>query len=164
MFSILFPSSLCPLVQLVFNISFFYVQIDLSEIQKMQDHGMVSVDEIIVPKPTKRKPATAKLPKNHTQENNTNSAYEVNRPSKRSSKNEPSQIFQQQEKSTSDSLPDSSSGNEYRSLRRKYLMLEEESFHLGRETEEVQDAVKSLEEEKLSLLDELVVLEGLVDP
>ncbi|KVI08708.1 hypothetical protein Ccrd_012924, partial [Cynara cardunculus var. scolymus] len=85
-------------------------------------------------------------------------------PSKRSSKKEAPQTFQQQEKSNSDSLPDSSTGDEYRSLRRKYLLLEEESFNLGRETKDIQDAVNSLEEEKLSLLDELVVLEGLVDP
>ncbi|KAI3519068.1 hypothetical protein L1887_08067 [Cichorium endivia] len=123
----------------------------------MQDHGMVPVDETTLPKPTKRKPTTKKNPKNQTQENNTKG-------SKRSSKTEPPQNFQQQEKSTSDSLPDSSTGNDYRSLRRKYLLLEEESFNLGRETKEIQDSVKSLEEEKLSLLDELVVLEGLVDP
>lgn len=135
-----------------------------TEIQKMQDHGMVQVEETVVPKPTKRKPATQKLPKNQIQENNMKGVPEVIRPSKRSSKNEPHQIFQQQEKSTSDSLPDSSTGNEYRSLRRKYLLLEEERFNLGSETREIQDAVKSLEEEKLLLLDELVVLEGLVDP
>ncbi|KAI3704464.1 hypothetical protein L1987_74684 [Smallanthus sonchifolius] len=127
-------------------------------------HGMVPVEEKIVPKPTKRKPAARKLPKNQTQENNMQGAHEVTRPSKRISKTEPPQIFQQQEKSTSDSLPNSSTSNEYRSLRHKYLLLEEESFNLGRETKEIQDAVKSLEEEKLSLLDELVVLEGLVDP
>ncbi|KAK9071492.1 hypothetical protein SSX86_010061 [Deinandra increscens subsp. villosa] len=128
----------------------------------MQDHGMIPVEETIIPKQTKRKPAARKLPKNQTQENNMQGAPELIRPSKRTSKSESPQILQQQEKSTSDSLPDSS--NEYRSLRRKYLLLEEESFNLGRETKEIQDAVKSLEEEKLSLLDELVVLEGLVDP
>ncbi|KAI3747641.1 hypothetical protein L6452_10189 [Arctium lappa] len=129
----------------------------------MQDHGMVPVEETTVPKPTKRKPTTRKLLKNQTQENNVKGAHEVTRPSKRSSKKEAPQIFQQ-EKSNSDSLPDSSTGNEYRSLRRKYLLLKEESFNLGRETKDIQDAVNSLEEEKLSLLDELVVLEGLVDP
>ncbi|KAL3839526.1 hypothetical protein ACJIZ3_024117 [Penstemon smallii] len=67
----------------------------------------------------------------------------------------------QQERSTPDS---STSGNEYRALRRKYLMLEEESFGLGRELKEVEDDINTLEEEKLSLLDELVVLEGLIDP
>lgn len=71
----------------------------------------------------------------------------------------------QPERSIPDSVPDSStSGNEYRALRRKYLLLEEESFGLGRELKEVEDDIKTLEEEKLSLLDELVVLEGLIDP
>ncbi|KAI3747640.1 hypothetical protein L6452_10187 [Arctium lappa] len=137
--------------------------INTTEVQEMQDHGMVPVEETTVPKPTKRKPTTRKLPKNQTQENSVKGAHEVTRPSK-SSKREAPQIFQQQEKSNSDSLPDSSTGNEYRSLRHKYLLLEEESFNLGRETKDIQDAVNSLEEEKLSLLDELVVLEGLVDP
>ncbi|KAL1549626.1 hypothetical protein AAHA92_17705 [Salvia divinorum] len=71
----------------------------------------------------------------------------------------------QPERLIPDSVPDSSaSSNEYRALRRKYLLLEEEGFGLGRELKEVEDDVKTLEEEKLSLLDELVVLEGLVDP
>ncbi|GFQ07341.1 hypothetical protein PHJA_002878200 [Phtheirospermum japonicum] len=71
----------------------------------------------------------------------------------------------QPERLDSNSVPDSSaSGNEYRALRRKYLLLEEESFGLGRELKVVEDDIKTLEEEKLSLLDELVVLEGLVDP
>ncbi|KAL8211224.1 hypothetical protein R6Q57_005661 [Mikania cordata] len=137
--------------------------IDTTKEQIMQDHSMISAEETIIPKPTKRKPVARKLPKNPTQENNMQGAHEATRPIKRNSKSESPQIFQQ-EKSTSDSLPDSSTSNEYRSLRRKYLLLEEESFNLGRETKEIQDAVKSLEEEKLSLLDELVVLEGLVDP
>ncbi|XWS75541.1 hypothetical protein CRYUN_Cryun01aG0098900 [Craigia yunnanensis] len=85
--------------------------------------------------------------------------------SKRSLKNEISPIFQQPEISNSDSLPDSStSGNNYRSLRRKYLLLEEEGFALGKELKEVEDEVKALEDEKLALLDQLVVLEGLIDP
>lgn len=59
---------------------------------------------------------------------------------------------------------DSSSGNEYRALRRKYLLLEEDSFALEREIKEAEDEVKALEDEKLELLDKLVVMEGLVDP
>lgn len=91
-------------------------------------------------------------------------AQTVQKSSKRSLKNEPSVAFQQPERSNSDSLPDSSaSGNEYRALRRKYLLLEEESFALGSELKEVEDEVKTLEEEKLGLLDELLVLEGLID-
>ncbi|PWA89795.1 hypothetical protein CTI12_AA106220 [Artemisia annua] len=130
----------------------------------MQDHGMSQHEEKMAPNPIKRKPATQKLPKNQIQEINVYGSHEGIRPSKRSSKTEPPLIFQQPENSTSDSLPDSATGNDYRSLRRKYLLLEEESFNLGRETREIEDAVKSLEEEKLALLDELVVLEGLVDP
>ncbi|KAI3794428.1 hypothetical protein L1987_37060 [Smallanthus sonchifolius] len=79
-----------------------------------------------------------KLLKNKTQGNNMNLAHEVTHPSR-------------------------SSSNEYHYLRHKYLLLEEESFNLGRETKGIQDAVTSLEEEKLTLLDELVVLEGLID-
>ncbi|KAG8376897.1 hypothetical protein BUALT_Bualt09G0111900 [Buddleja alternifolia] len=78
--------------------------------------------------------------------------------------NEVSPLFQPEGLIT-DSLADSStSGNEYRALRRKYLLLEEESFGLGSELKAVEDDIKTLEEEKLSLLDELVVLEGLIDP
>ncbi|XP_010426722.1 PREDICTED: uncharacterized protein LOC104711695 [Camelina sativa] len=59
---------------------------------------------------------------------------------------------------------DSSPGNEYRALRRKYLLLEEDSFAVERELKEAEDDVKALEDEKLELLDKLVVMEGLVDP
>ncbi|XP_057955885.1 uncharacterized protein LOC131149455 [Malania oleifera] len=84
--------------------------------------------------------------------------------SKRSLMKDVSALLQQSEKS-SDSLPDTSTcGNEYRALRRKYLLLEEESFGLGRELREMEDEVKMLEDEKLALLDHLVVLEGLIDP
>ncbi|KAL5756457.1 hypothetical protein ACOSQ2_021203 [Xanthoceras sorbifolium] len=63
-----------------------------------------------------------------------------------------------QKRSNSDSLKDSSaSGNDYRALRRKYLLLEEESFVLGKELREAED-------EKVALLDQLVVLGGLIDP
>ncbi|KAL8545604.1 hypothetical protein ACS0TY_005655 [Phlomoides rotata] len=65
---------------------------------------------------------------------------------------------------TNEVSPAPDSGIEYRALRRKYLLLEEESFGLGRELKEVEDDIKNLEDEKLSLLDELVVLEGLIDP
>ncbi|CAL0321008.1 unnamed protein product [Lupinus luteus] len=55
-------------------------------------------------------------------------------------------------------------GNEYRTLRQKYLMLEDESFALGKELSDVEDEVKTLGDEKIALLDQLVVMEGLVDP
>ncbi|KAE8055948.1 hypothetical protein FH972_012756 [Carpinus fangiana] len=85
--------------------------------------------------------------------------------SKRNLKNEISTSSQQPERSNSNSLPDSStSGSEYRVLRRKYLLLEEESFALGAELREIENEVKTIEEEKLALLDQLLVLEGLLDP
>lgn len=85
--------------------------------------------------------------------------------SKRNLKNDLSPPFQQTDTSTPDSFPDASgSNNEYRMLRRKYLLLEEESFSLGRELSEVEAEVKTLEDEKSAILDQLVVLEGLIDP
>ncbi|KAK9285660.1 hypothetical protein L1049_024859 [Liquidambar formosana] len=131
-------------------------------------------DEVLTPKPRKKKSSSEKASLFQLQGNNVKGVQEVPRPlplktgqkaSKRSFQNESLPLFQQPERSTSDSLPDSStSGNEYRALRRKYLLLEEESFGLGRELREVEDEVKTLEDEKLALLDQLVVLEGLIDP
>jgi hypothetical protein len=54
------------------------------------------------------------------------------------------------------------SAEDYRVLRRKYLMLEEESFSLDKELAETDAEARVLEEEKSALLDQLVVLEGLV--
>lgn len=85
--------------------------------------------------------------------------------SKRSLKNDVSPPFQQTDTSTPDSLLDASgSKDEYRTLRRKYLLLEEESFSLGKELSEAEAEVKTLEDQKSALLDQLVVLEGLIDP
>ncbi|XP_059286957.1 uncharacterized protein LOC132040332 [Lycium ferocissimum] len=87
------------------------------------------------------------------------------KPTKRVPSNGVSPLFQYAEKSTPEFSTDTStSGNEYRALRRKYLLLEEESFALGKELREAEDEINALEDEKLTLLDELVVLEGLVDP
>lgn len=44
------------------------------------------------------------------------------------------------------------------------MMLEEENFALDNELRMEDEEIKALEEEKLALLDELVVLEGLVEP
>uniref|UniRef100_A0A5B6ZAW2 Uncharacterized protein n=1 Tax=Davidia involucrata TaxID=16924 RepID=A0A5B6ZAW2_DAVIN len=140
----------------------------------MQDPRMLPPEEALKPKPRKKKPSIQKASMFPMQGDNVKGVQELPRPlptqtkqkaSKRGLKREVSPLFQQPEKSTSDSLPDSStSGNEYRTLRRKYLLLEEDSFGLGGELREVEDEVKTLEDEKLALLDELVVLEGLVDP
>ncbi|KAL8133803.1 hypothetical protein AgCh_009026 [Apium graveolens] len=133
----------------------------------MQDQRMLSVDETAVPKPRVKKPSTKKS-KIQAEGNGVKMAQEHTKPGQKASKkglvNDISS-FQQPERSTSDSLPDSSSsGNEYRVLRRKYLLLEEESFGLESELREAENEVTDLEKEKLDLLDKLVVLEGLVDP
>jgi len=43
-------------------------------------------------------------------------------------------------------------------------MLEEENFALDKELSMEEEEMKALEDEKLALLDQLVVLEGLVEP
>ncbi|BFG39506.1 hypothetical protein CerSpe_257800 [Prunus speciosa] len=136
----------------------------------MQDPKMSLAEEFSNPKPRKKKPSTQKAPLFQLQGNDANGTPPLplkpgQKVSKRNFKNEVSPSFQQPERSNSDSLPDSStSGSGYRALRLKYLLLEEESFALGRDLREVEDEVKTLEDEKLALLDQLVVLEGLVDP
>lgn len=44
------------------------------------------------------------------------------------------------------------------------MMLEEENFALDKELSMEEEEIKALEDEKFVLLDELVVLEGLVEP
>ncbi|KAL6888826.1 hypothetical protein ACP4OV_009852 [Aristida adscensionis] len=83
----------------------------------------------------------------------------VQKPPKRSFKGEP-----HSDRGTPDSLPDSAPTDEYRALRRKYLMLEEENLMLDQQLSMEDEEIKALVEEKMALLDELVVLEGLVDP
>lgn len=128
---------------------------------------MLPVNEATIPKPRIKKPSTKKS-KIQSEGNGVRVVQKNVKPGEKLSKKGlmndfPS--FQQPERSTSDSLPDSSSsGNEYRVLRRKYLLLEEESFGLDSELKEAENEVTELENEKLALLDKLVVLEGLVDP
>ncbi|EOY04018.1 Uncharacterized protein TCM_019278 isoform 1 [Theobroma cacao] len=140
----------------------------------MQDPRMPPSEEDMNPKLWKKKSSTNKAPSFPLERSDIKGAQQVlgslplrtgQKTSKRNLKKEISPIFQQPERSNSDSIPDSStSGNEYRALRRKYLLLEEESFALGKELKDVVDEVKVLEDEKFALLDQLVVLEGLVDP
>ncbi|MBA0604589.1 hypothetical protein Godav_017240 [Gossypium davidsonii] len=142
--------------------------------ERMQDPRVLLLEEDLNPKIRKKKSSANKAPLFPLERNDIKGVQQVQgsvplrtgkKTSKRNSKNEISPIFQQPERSNSDSLPDSStSGNEYRALRRKYLLLEEESFTLGKELKDVEDEVKALEDEKLALLDQLVVLEGLMDP
>lgn len=136
----------------------------------MQDPRIPVPEEILNPKSRKKKSSTqraslAQLQGINVKEEAPFSQKSGHKGSKRNLMTEISPPFQKPEGSNSDSLPDSSSaGNDYRALRRKYLMLEDESFALGGELKEVEDEVKTLEDEKLALLDQLVVLEGLVDP
>ncbi|XP_043713803.1 F-box protein SKIP23 [Telopea speciosissima] len=140
----------------------------------MQDPRMLPPEEVLNARSRKKKtlmhvaPVFQQLQGENlkgVQETFPSSFKTTQKAQKRNLKSEGSPSFQQPERSTSDSLPDSSrSGNDYRALRRKYLLLEEESFTLGRELGEVEDEVKALEDEKLALLDQLVVLEGLIDP
>ncbi|KAK9230769.1 hypothetical protein WN943_020999 [Citrus x changshan-huyou] len=140
----------------------------------MQHPREPSSDEISNPKQRKKKMSSQRGASLQLQGNEIKEIQNVlgtfplgmgQKVSKRNLKNEVSALFQQPERSNSDSLQDSTtSDNEYRALRRKYLLLEEESFALGKELREVEDEVKTLEDEKLTLLDQLVVLEGLVDP
>ncbi|CAN1159522.1 hypothetical protein LINPERHAP2_LOCUS22761 [Linum perenne] len=140
----------------------------------MQDPRLPISGEISNGKPRKKKASTARSSLIQLKGNDVREIQHGQAPlslkngQKVSSKNlmnEYAPMFQQAERSNSDSLPDSSgSGNDYRALRRKYLLLEEESFTLGTELRDIEDEVNALEDEKLALLDELIVLEGLVDP
>ncbi|KAK7252606.1 hypothetical protein RIF29_36679 [Crotalaria pallida] len=138
----------------------------------MQDPRIPLSKEIMNIKPKKKKNSTPKASLYQLQGNNVKEDLLVppslksgQKGSKRHLMTEVSPPFQKQEGSNSDSLPDSSAaGNEYRTLRRKYMMLEDESFALGKELREAEDEVKTLEDEKIALLDQLVVMEGLIDP
>ncbi|CAA2982714.1 Hypothetical predicted protein [Olea europaea subsp. europaea] len=139
----------------------------------MEDQKMLATNDAMVSKLRKKKLSTQETAmlnasgdsKKGLQDARARSSEKGQKASKKVLMNGVSPLFQQQERSTSDSLPDSfTSGNDYRALRRKYLILEEESFGLGSELKEVEDEIMALEKEKLSLLDELVVLEGLIDP
>ncbi|KAE9596835.1 hypothetical protein Lal_00007460 [Lupinus albus] len=138
----------------------------------MQDPRIPLSKEIMNNKPKKKKSSSLQASLYQLQGSNVKEDLLVpmslksgQKGSKRHLTTEVSPPFQKQEGSNSDSLPDSSTGgNEYRTLRRKYLMLEDESFALGKELRDVEDEVKTLEDEKIALLDQLVVMEGLVDP
>ncbi|KAL2348731.1 hypothetical protein Fmac_002731 [Flemingia macrophylla] len=138
----------------------------------MQDPRIPLSEEILNNKPRKKKNSAQKASLYQLQGNGVKedghaslSLKSGQKSSKRHLVTEVSPPFQKQEGSNSDSLPDSSTaGNEYRALRRKYLLLEDESFALGEELREVEGEVKTLEDEKIALLDQLVVMEGLVDP
>ncbi|KAL6630003.1 hypothetical protein ACP70R_029768 [Stipagrostis hirtigluma subsp. patula] len=92
------------------------------------------------------------------------SSGKIQKPPKRSFNGEPRLPMPYSDRGTPGSLPDSDPTDEYRALRRKYLMLEEENLMLDNELSMEDEEIKALEDEKSALLDQLVVLEGLVDP
>ncbi|CAM0946381.1 unnamed protein product [Alopecurus aequalis] len=88
----------------------------------------------------------------------------IPKPPKRSFKSEPRPPTPQSDRGTQDSLPDSGPADEYRALRKKYLLLEEENYTLDEQLGMAEEEAKTLEDEKFALLDQLVVLEGLMEP
>ncbi|CAA6670509.1 unnamed protein product [Spirodela intermedia] len=100
------------------------------------------------PKPRRRKPSAQ--PKVDAKEQETpHSSLRMPRPSKRALKADLFSSFQETDGSAPDSLPDPSMSND---------------FVLDRELSEVDGTIKTLEDEKFALLDQLVILEGLIDP
>ncbi|KAJ6293332.1 hypothetical protein OIU78_025337 [Salix suchowensis] len=139
----------------------------------MQNPRMAPSSEIQNAKPRKKKAAAPRASMIQLEGNDIREVKQRVPPSlrpgqksfKKSSKKEGSPLFQQPERSNSDSLPDSSAPvDDYRHLRHRYLLLEEDSFSVGGALSKVEDEVKTLEDEKFALLDQLVVLEGLIDP
>lgn len=166
-----FSSMLC-----AFLISTIIYLWDLAEFadKEMQNPRMAPSSEIQNAKPRKKKAGASRASTIQLQGNDVREVKQVRVPLslrpgqkafKKSSKKEGSSLFQQPERSNSDSLPDSSAPvDEYRHLRHRYLLLEEDSFSVGGALSKVEDEVKTLEDEKFALLDQLVVLEGLIDP
>ncbi|PKU65737.1 hypothetical protein MA16_Dca018527 [Dendrobium catenatum] len=144
----------------------------LSSIEEMQEPRIMPQEEVPRPKSTKKKVLTQSAPslskKGGVDKGKAGFAgsLQSKKTSKRGLKADASQPpLQHTDGSTSESLPDSSSlGGDYRGLRHKYLVLEEESLSLDRTLSMVEADIKALENDKLGLLDQLVVLEGLIDP
>ncbi|XP_051130342.1 uncharacterized protein LOC127250909 [Andrographis paniculata] len=140
----------------------------------MDSQNQAPINGVLINKPRKKKSTLPEPESFQSAGENMKRANEMRlasdqkgqKASKRGAKNNnASPSFPEGMATPTDSLADNSTpGNDYRALRRKYLLLEEESFGLGRELKAVEDEIKALEEEKDSLLDDLVVMEGLVDP
>ncbi|KAM0942882.1 hypothetical protein DsansV1_C13g0116431 [Dioscorea sansibarensis] len=130
----------------------------------MQEPRIMTGKEAAQQKPRKKKASSQVASASQTKEI-PKPSHKTRKGSMTNLKNEVTPAFQRSDRSTPDSFPDSSGfSDEYRALRHKYLLLEEESFSLGKELGDVEAEVKALEDEKSVLLDQLVVLEGLIDP
>ncbi|KAL9680459.1 hypothetical protein QQ045_018338 [Rhodiola kirilowii] len=116
----------------------------LDQVARMQ-----SPEEIPSLKSRKKQSTAQKSQASKSRNNNTQplqdvqppvTSTKVQRPSKRTVQNlAPTSFVNQASWSPSDSLLDPSSDGAYRSLRRKYLMLEEESFLVSRETMKIEE-------------------------
>lgn len=137
----------------------------------MQEPQMVSPDEVPHLKPRKKKPLNhvtttiQKKGETYRGKETLHPPMKTKKVSKKFPNTGASPPFQQMDALTPDSMPDPSvSTGDYRALRHKYLLLEEESLSLDTELSKAVGEVKTLEDEKFALLDKLVVLEGLMDP
>ncbi|KAH7674002.1 hypothetical protein IHE45_08G043000 [Dioscorea alata] len=130
----------------------------------MQEPRIMTGKEVTQQKPQKKKALSLVASASQMKEI-PKPSHKTRKGSKTNLKNAVTPPFPHSDRSTPDSFPDSSGfSDEYRTLRRKYLLLEEESFSVGKELGGVEAEVKTLEDEKSALLDQLVVLEGLIDP
>ncbi|XP_006646996.2 uncharacterized protein LOC102719552 [Oryza brachyantha] len=137
----------------------------------MQDPRSMQRDEFATPKTHKRKVAYRPLASSQIKAETELLRKEVPHTSGKNQKvpkitfkSEPHLPAPQSDRVTPDSMPESGPADEYRVLRRKYLLLEEENFDLDRQLSRAEEEATVLEDEKSALLDQLVVLEGLVDP
>ncbi|KAG0467266.1 hypothetical protein HPP92_018846 [Vanilla planifolia] len=136
----------------------------------MQESQILPLEEVPHPKPGKKKSSsqsTSTSKKGEVEKGKCGSAGSAmaKKTTKRTIKADAYKPFQTTDGSASESLPDSSSyGGDYRELRHKYLVLEEASLSLDEQMDIIESEVKALEDEKHALLDQLVVLEGLIDP
>eukprot|EP01018_Ginkgo_biloba_P034256 Gb_12686 [translate_table: standard] len=144
----------------------------ISGLLEMRDANMFTDEDLPKPKLQKRKSlaqAASPMQQEESYEAGGEVAAKMPKAFKRSQKSEYSLKKLDSSRSPQSGLTESlpltaKSANEYRALRLKYLLLEEESCALGEELERIEIDVKILEEEKYGLLDQLVVLEGLVEP
>lgn len=138
---------------------------------EMQEHQMVSPVEVSQLKPRKKKPlnqVTATIQKKgevFRGKETLQPPLKARKLSKKVVNDGASPPSRQTDVSTPDSIPDASiSSAEYRTLRHKYLLLEEESLTVDAQLSKAEGEAKTLEDEKFALLDQLVILEGLMDP
>ncbi|XP_020599925.1 uncharacterized protein LOC110039260 isoform X2 [Phalaenopsis equestris] len=132
----------------------------------MQEPGRMPPEELSRPKPAAKKKAASATKK--AEADKAKAGFAGSLQSKKTARRNPkTEHFEHTDGSASESLPDSSSsfgGGDYRGLRHKYLLLEEEGLSLDRALSMVETEIKALENDKFELLDQLVVLEGLIDP